>query len=118
KSLKKVTGKVVPLDRANVDTDQILPKEFLKRIERTGYEKYLFFHWRYKQDGLMNEDFVLNDKKYEGSNILLTRSNFGTGSSREHAVWALENYGFRVVISPSFGDIFYNNCFNNGILPI
>jgi 3-isopropylmalate/(R)-2-methylmalate dehydratase small subunit len=102
----------------NIDTDQIIPKQFLKRIERTGYEDGLFFDWRFHEDGSVNEDFELNKARYEGTNILIARDNFGCGSSREHAPWALDNYGFRCVIAPSFADIFYNNCFNNSILPI
>jgi 3-isopropylmalate/(R)-2-methylmalate dehydratase small subunit len=112
------TGIVAPLDRANVDTDQIIPKQFLKRIERTGFGKYLFFDWRYLESGEPNPDFVLNQEKYVGTSILVARDNFGCGSSREHAPWALADYGFRVIIAPSFADIFYNNCFKNGMLPI
>ena len=114
----KHTGLVLPLDRANVDTDQIIPKQFLKRIERTGFGKYLFFDWRFHDDGSVNADFELNRPQYRGASILLTRRNFGCGSSREHAPWALADYGFRVLIAPSFADIFYNNCFKNGLLPI
>jgi 3-isopropylmalate/(R)-2-methylmalate dehydratase small subunit len=113
-----LTGIVAPLDRMNVDTDQIIPKQFLKRIERTGYEDGLFFDWRFHNDGTVNEDFELNKARYVGTNILLSRDNFGCGSSREHAPWALDNYGFRCLIAPTFADIFYNNCFNNSILPI
>ena len=113
-----LTGIVAPLDRMNVDTDQIIPKQFLKRIERTGYEDGLFFDWRFNEDGSVNESFELNKPRYEGTNILLSRDNFGCGSSREHAPWALDNYGFRCLIAPTFADIFYNNCFNNSILPI
>jgi len=113
------TGLVATMDRANVDTDQIIPKQFLKRIERTGYGPFLFFDWRYFDDGKTpNPDFELNQPKAAGASVLLARRNFGSGSSREHAVWAIENYGFRVVIAPSFADIFYNNCFKNGVLPI
>jgi 3-isopropylmalate/(R)-2-methylmalate dehydratase small subunit len=113
------TGLVACMDRANVDTDQIIPKQFLKRIERTGYGPFLFFDWRYFDDGQTpNPEFELNQPKAQGASILLARRNFGSGSSREHAVWAIENYGFRVVIAPSFADIFYNNCFKNGVLPI
>ena len=113
------TGLVACMDRANVDTDQIIPKQFLKRIERTGYGPFLFFDWRYLDDGKTpNPEFELNQPKAEGASILLARRNFGCGSSREHAVWAIENYGFRAVIAPSFADIFYNNCFKNGVLPI
>jgi len=107
------------MDRANVDTDQIIPKQFLKRIERTGYGPFLFFDWRYFDDGKTpNPEFELNQPKAKGASILLARRNFGSGSSREHAVWAIENYGFKAVIAPSFADIFYNNCFKNGVLPI
>jgi 3-isopropylmalate/(R)-2-methylmalate dehydratase small subunit len=113
------TGLVATMDRANVDTDQIIPKQFLKRIERTGYGPFLFYDWRYLDDGKTpNPDFELNQPKAKGATILLARRNFGSGSSREHAVWAIENYGFRVVIAPSFADIFYNNCFKNGVLPV
>ncbi len=114
----KLTGLVAVMDRSDVDTDQIIPKQFLKRIERSGYEKFLFFDWRYHEDGSENEDFELNRPEVQGASILVARRNFGCGSSREHAVWALENYGFRVVIAPSFADIFFNNCFKNGVLPI
>jgi 3-isopropylmalate/(R)-2-methylmalate dehydratase small subunit len=113
------TGLVACMDRANVDTDQIIPKQFLKRIERTGYEPFLFYDWRYLNDGKTpNPDFELNRPEAAGASILLARRNFGCGSSREHAVWSIENYGFRVVIAPTFADIFYNNCFKNGVLPI
>ena len=111
-------GLVVPIDRADVDTDQIIPKQFLKRIERTGFEDFLFYDWRFDLSGAPIAEFALNQPRYAGGSILLARRNFGCGSSREHAVWALENYGFRVVIAPSFADIFYNNCFKNGVLPI
>ena len=114
----KHTGIVAPLDRANVDTDQIIPKQFLKRIERTGFGEFLFFDWRYLSDGTMNPKFILNEPRYQGASILVTAKNFGCGSSREHAPWALAEYGFRVIISPSFADIFSNNCFKNGMLPI
>jgi 3-isopropylmalate/(R)-2-methylmalate dehydratase small subunit len=106
------------MDRANVDTDQIIPKQFLKRIERTGFGEYLFFDWRFRDDGSLNPEFELNRPEAAGANILLARRNFGCGSSREHAPWALDDYGFRVLIAPSFADIFYNNCFKNGLLPI
>ena len=112
------SGLVAVMDRADVDTDQIIPKQFLKRIERNGYETLLFFDWRYREDGSENPDFELNRPEVRGASILVARRNFGCGSSREHAVWALENYGFRVVLAPSFADIFYNNCFKNGVLPI
>ena len=111
-------GIVATLDRVNVDTDQIIPKQFLKRIERTGFEDALFFDWRFLPDGKPNPDFELNQSRFSGASILLARANFGCGSSREHAPWALENYGFRVIIAPSYADIFYNNCFKNGMLPI
>jgi 3-isopropylmalate/(R)-2-methylmalate dehydratase small subunit len=114
-----VTGIVAPLEALNVDTDQIIPKQFLKRVERTGYEDALFYDWRYLEDGTTpNPDFELNAARYQGAGVLLAKENFGCGSSREHAPWALDNYGFRVLLSPSFADIFYNNCFNNGMLPI
>ncbi len=112
------TGLVVSLDRANVDTDQIIPKQFLKRIERTGFGEFLFWDWRRNEDGSENPDFELNRPEAKGASVLLARRNFGSGSSREHAPWALEDYGFRVVVAPSFADIFYNNCFKNGMLPI
>ncbi|QDU30073.1 3-isopropylmalate dehydratase small subunit 1 [Anatilimnocola aggregata] len=113
------TGLVVAMDRANVDTDQIIPKQFLKRIERSGYGPMLFFDWRYLNDGKTDDPaFELNKPEAQGATVLLARRNFGCGSSREHAVWAIENYGFRVVIAPSFADIFYNNCSKNGVLPI
>ena len=111
-------GKTVALDRANVDTDQIIPKQFLKRIERTGFGEFLFWDWARRDDGSPNPDFELNQPKARGASILLARRNFGCGSSREHAPWALEDYGFRVVVAPSFADIFYSNCFKNGMLPI
>ncbi len=112
-------GIVAPLEALNVDTDQIIPKQFLKRIERSGYEDMLFYDWRYEGDGKTpNPDFEMNAPRYQGASILLTKDNFGCGSSREHAPWALDNYGFRCIIAPSFADIFYNNCFNNGMLPI
>ncbi len=114
----KLTGIVAAMDRANVDTDQIIPKQFLKRIERTGFGQYLFFDWRFNDDGSDNSEFELNQPSVQGASILLARRNFGSGSSREHAVWALEDYGFRVVLAPSFADIFFNNCFKNGVLPI
>jgi 3-isopropylmalate/(R)-2-methylmalate dehydratase small subunit len=112
------TGVVAALDRANVDTDQIIPKQFLKRIERTGFGQFLFFDWRFLPDGSPNPEFELNRPEAAGASILLARRNFGCGSSREHAPWALADYGFRVVIAPTFADIFYSNCFQNGILPI
>jgi 3-isopropylmalate/(R)-2-methylmalate dehydratase small subunit len=112
------TGLVATMDRSDVDTDQIIPKQFLKRIERAGYDKFLFHDWRYLADGRDNPDFELNRPEVAGASVMLVRRNFGCGSSREHAVWALENYGIRVVIGVSFADIFYNNCFKNGVLPI
>jgi 3-isopropylmalate/(R)-2-methylmalate dehydratase small subunit len=112
------TGLVAFMDRSNVDTDQIIPKQFLKRIERTGFGQFLFFDWRYQSDGSPNDTFELNRPEYAGASVLVTRRNFGCGSSREHAPWALEDYGFRVIIAPSFADIFFNNCFKNGMLPI
>lgn len=114
-----LTGIAAPLDRANVDTDQIIPKQFLKRIERTGFGQFLFFDWRYLADGTTPDpEFELNDPKLQGATILVAARNFGSGSSREHAPWSLDDYGFRCIIAPSFADIFYNNCFQNGILPI
>ena len=117
-SFKKIKSIVTPLDKVNVDTDQIIPKQFLKLVQKTGFGQYLFYDWRFENGNKPREDFVLNSSKYFDSKILLTRDNFGCGSSREHAAWALLDYGFRVVIAPSFADIFYNNCFKNGILPI
>ncbi|MFC1603065.1 3-isopropylmalate dehydratase small subunit [Pseudomonadota bacterium] len=126
-AFKKFTGIVAPLDRSNVDTDAIIPKQFLKSIKRTGFGPNLFDEWRYLDRGEpgvdcsdrpLNMDFVLNDARYQGAQVLLARDNFGCGSSREHAPWALEDYGFRVVIAPSFADIFFNNCFKNSILPV
>ena len=127
KAFTQLTALVAPLDRANVDTDAIIPKQFLKSIRRAGFGPYLFDEWRYLDRGEpemdcsnrpLNQDFVLNQPQYQGAQILLTRENFGCGSSREHAPWALEDYGFRAIIGSSFADIFYNNCFKNGILPI
>ncbi len=113
------TGLVATLDRQHVDTDQIIPKQFLKRVERTGFGQFLFFDWRFKEDGKTeNPDFELNQPRFKGASVLLTRDNFGCGSSREHAPWAIHEYGFIVIIAPSFADIFYNNCFKNGMLPI
>ena len=113
-----IKSKAIPLDMINVDTDQIIPKQFLKLVQKTGYGRYLFYDWRFDKDGKPKSNFVLNDPKYLGRQILLTRDNFGSGSSREHAAWAILDYGFRAVIAPSFADIFYNNCFKNGILPV
>ncbi len=112
------TGRVAPLDRANVDTDQIIPKQFLKRIERTGYGQFLFYDWRFLADGKLDPSFVLNHPRYSGASILVAGKNFGCGSSREHAPWALLDYGFRAVIAPSFADIFSTNCTKNGVLPV
>jgi 3-isopropylmalate/(R)-2-methylmalate dehydratase small subunit len=111
-------GKVAPLDRANVDTDQIIPKQFLKRIERTGFGEFLFYDWRRGEDGGQDPSFTLNQPRYKGASILVAGKNFGCGSSREHAVWALEDFGFRAVIAPSFADIFANNCVKNGVLTV
>jgi 3-isopropylmalate/(R)-2-methylmalate dehydratase small subunit len=118
KPFTKHTGRVIAMDRANVDTDQIIPKQFLKRIERTGFGQFLFWDWGRHEDGSINPAFELNQPEAEGASVLLARRNFGCGSSREHAPWALEDWGFRVLIAPSFADIFYNNCFKNGMLPI
>ena len=115
---KNLTSKVVPLDIANIDTDQIIPKQFLKLLGKTGYGEYLFFNWRYDKQGKPLKDFVLNSPLFSGRQILLTRENFGIGSSREHAVWALKDYGFKVILGVSFADIFYNNCSKNGVLVI
>jgi 3-isopropylmalate/(R)-2-methylmalate dehydratase small subunit len=112
------TGKVAPLDRLDVDTDQIIPKQFLKSISRTGFEQGLFFDWRVLPDGTPNPDFVLNKPEYQDASIMVSGRNFGSGSSREHAPWALQQFGFRAVIAPSFGDIFRNNCYQNGLLPV
>jgi 3-isopropylmalate/(R)-2-methylmalate dehydratase small subunit len=117
-SFMVLTSKATPLDRVNVDTDQIVPKQFLKLVKRTGFGKYLFYDWRFDIDGKPKSDFVLNNPKYSGRQILLARDNFGSGSSREHAVWAILDYGFRTIIAPSFADIFYNNSLKNGILPV
>jgi 3-isopropylmalate/(R)-2-methylmalate dehydratase small subunit len=118
-SFKTLKGVVAPLDAQHVDTDQIIPKQFLKRVERTGFGQFLFFDWRFLADGKTpNPQFELNKARYKGAPILLTRTNFGCGSSREHAPWAILEYGFKCIIAPSFADIFYNNCFKNGILPI
>jgi len=114
----RVHGGVVPMNRVNVDTDQIIPKQFLKRVERDGFGQFLFNDWRYNADGSVNPEFILNKPGYEGADILVAGRNFGCGSSREHAPWALGGYGFRCVIAPSFADIFNGNCFQNGILPV
>ena len=114
----RVTGVVAPLDRVNIDTDQIIPAVFLKRIERSGFEDCLFFAWRFNEDGSPKSEFVLNQPDYQNASVLVAGHNFGCGSSREHAPWALRDYGIRCVIAPSFADIFYNNCFKNGVLPL
>ena len=115
---KKVKSIITPLDQVNVDTDQIVPKQFLKLVHKSGFGKFLFYNWRYDENEKIKSDFVLNDSKYDNSKILVTGDNFGCGSSREHAVWALLDYGFSVIIAPSFADIFFSNCFKNGFLPI
>lgn len=115
---RKIKSVVMPFDKVNVDTDQIVPKQFLKSIHKTGFGKFLFYNWRFDSNGNPIPSFILNDPKYKNSKILITRDNFGCGSSREHAVWALKDYGFFVIIAPSFADIFYSNCFKNGLLPI
>ncbi|HZG73590.1 MAG TPA: 3-isopropylmalate dehydratase small subunit [Chondromyces sp.] len=116
--INKFNGIVCPLNRVNVDTDQIIPKQFLKRIERQGFGEFLFYHWRFDDEGNERKDFVMNQLQYKNASILVAGENFGCGSSREHAPWALLDYGFKVVIAPSFADIFYNNCVKNGILAI
>ena len=118
KPFSKINSIVTPFDKANVDTDQIIPKQFLKLITKSGFGKFLFYDWRFNHDGKEKDDFILNDLHYQNSQILVTNENFGCGSSREHAVWALKDFGFDVIISPSFADIFYSNCFKNGVLPI
>ena len=117
-AFKEHLGLAAPLNRLNVDTDQIIPKQFLKRIERTGFGQFLFYDWRFLDNGDPNPDFVLNDPRYQAASILVAGANFGCGSSREHAPWALQQYGFKAVIAPSFADIFRNNCYKNGLLPI
>ena len=117
-AFQKHKGLVAPLDRSNVDTDQIIPKQFLKRIERTGFGEFAFFDWRYLEPGILNPEFILNEERFKNASILVSGTNFGSGSSREHAPWALLDYGFKVIIAPSFADIFRNNCFQNGILSI
>ncbi|MVP02326.1 3-isopropylmalate dehydratase small subunit [Paenibacillus lutrae] len=117
-AFKQHTGLVGPVDRVNVDTDAIIPKQFLKRIERTGFGQFLFFEWRFTEEGAEIPSFDLNKPRYQGASVLISRANFGCGSSREHAPWAILDYGFKVIIAPSYADIFYNNCFKNGILPI
>ena len=118
KPFSKINSIITPLDKANVDTDQIIPKQFLKLITKSGFGKFLFYDWRFNHDGQEKDDFILNDSHYKTSQILVTNENFGCGSSREHAVWALKDFGFDVIISPSFADIFFSNCFKNGVLPI
>jgi len=118
KPYKNIVSNIAPLDIPNVDTDQIIPKQFLKRIERTGFGQFLFFDWRFNDDESENKEFILNKEDYRDANILISKDNFGCGSSREHAPWALLDYGYNCIIAPSFADIFYNNCFQNGILPI
>ena len=118
KPFTKIISIITPFDKANVDTDQIIPKQFLKLITKSGFGKFLFYDWRFNHDGQKKNDFILNDSTYQDSQILVTNENFGCGSSREHAVWALKDFGFNVIISPSFADIFYSNCFKNGVLPI
>ena len=127
KAFTQLTGLAAPIDRANIDTDAIIPKQFLKSIKRSGFGPYLFDEWRYQDHGEpgmdctnrpLNQDFVLNQPRYKGAQIMLARENFGCGSSREHAPWAIEDYGFRVIIAPSYADIFFNNCYKNGMLPI
>ncbi|WP_028549332.1 3-isopropylmalate dehydratase small subunit [Paenibacillus sp. UNC451MF] len=117
-AFNKHTGLVGPVDRVNVDTDAIIPKQFLKRIERSGFGQFLFFEWRFDKQGEVIKEFSLNQPRYQGASVLISRANFGCGSSREHAPWAIQDYGFKVIIAPSYADIFYNNCFKNGILPI
>jgi len=118
KPFSKINSIVTPFDKANVDTDQIIPKQFLKLITKSGFGKFLFYDWRFDHNGQPKGDFILNNPAYKDSKILITNENFGCGSSREHAVWALKDFGFNVIISPSFADIFYSNCFKNGVLPI
>jgi 3-isopropylmalate/(R)-2-methylmalate dehydratase small subunit len=115
---RRFKSKAIPLDMVNIDTDQIIPKQFLKLVHKTGYGKYLFYDWRFDSEGKPREEFVLNNTKFNSRQILLTRDNFGSGSSREHAAWAIRDYGLKAIIAPSFADIFFNNCFRNGILPI
>jgi 3-isopropylmalate/(R)-2-methylmalate dehydratase small subunit len=117
-SFVRHTGSVAPLDRVDVDTDQIIPKQFLKRIERTGFGQFAFYDWRFRGDGSENPDFELNQPAYRGASVLVTGRNFGCGSSREHAPWALQDYGIKAIVAPSYADIFFNNCFKNGMLPV
>ena len=118
KPFVSLNAKLAPLNRVNVDTDQIIPKQFLKRVERTGFGQFLFNDWRLNPDGSENKDFILNQERYRAAEILVSGRNFGSGSSREHAPWALQDYGFKCIIAPSFGDIFFSNCFQNGVLPV
>ena len=118
KQVTTVTGQMVPLPRNNVDTDQIMPKQHLKRVERSGFGPYVFYDWRYDQEGEPHADFILNHPGYQNSSVLVSGHNFGSGSSREHAPWGLEDWGFEAIIAPSFADIFYNNCINSGLLPV
>ena len=118
KPFQNVKSIITPLDKVNVDTDQIIPKQFLKLVQKSGFGKFLFFNWRYDENENIKSDFILNDSKYDDSKIMVAGDNFGCGSSREHAVWALDDYGFSVIISSSFADIFFSNCFKNGMLPI
>ena len=117
-SFKNIASIVTPLDKINIDTDQIVPKQFLKLVQKSGFGKFLFYNWRFDENENEKSDFILNDSKYDDSKILIAGDNFGCGSSREHAVWALQDYGFSVIIAPSFADIFFSNCFKNGLLPI
>src|SRR5699024_5554202 len=117
-AIKEHKGLVYPLNRTNVDTDQIIPKQFLKRIERTGFGAFLFYHWRFDDDGNKRQSFNVNDPKYDDATIMVTGENFGCGSSREHAPWSLKDYDFRIIIAPNFADIFYRNSFKNGLVPI
>lgn len=118
KPFRSIYDKAIPLDMINVDTDQIIPKQFLRMVKKEGYGDFLFYNWRYQDNGKSTTDFILNDKRYSGRGILLAKDNFGSGSSREHAVWALRDFGIKVIIAPSFADIFYNNCVKNGILSV
>ena len=117
-AISQHAGKVYPLNRSNVDTDQIIPKQFLKRIERTGFGEFVFYNWRFNEDGSSRDNFDMDDKKFEDASILIAGDNFGCGSSREHAPWALQDYGYKVIIAPSFADIFYSNAFKNGMILI
>ncbi len=118
KKITTIAGQAAPLPRSNVDTDQIMPKQHLKRVERSGFGPYVFYDWRYDHEGEMRGDFILNHPEYQDSKVLVTGHNFGSGSSREHAPWGLEDWGFEAIVAPSFADIFYNNCINIGLLPV